>query len=279
MTGDTRWMELPRSQLEVLRKNGKVIDGEFRIPIRFNENGWHRFSRENPSDYVHLWFASQDDRDWDQIERLVDAQKKKNGRITDRDLEWAYFFRGRNPGFAERALRQDIRTVLRKVAVIQDEHGDPETWVDNKWINVDPILTDNLVRFSIGGLPIRRQGEMLHSQVRYFDGDRRCSGLPPDVAALVTRIEQDWIEIEVINLNAFEPRQLIVQGGAYGEHRFLSVDFLPLENLEEQADYQSQKELDAAAFAINLAPGSGSKLKLNIRRYANQPSYDFPWKH
>lgn len=277
MTGDTRWMELPRSQLEVLRKNGKVIDGQFRIPTRHNENGWHRFSRENPSDYVHLWFASQDDRDWDQIERLVDAQKKRNGRITDGDLEWAYFFRGRNPGFAERALKQDIRTVIRKVALIQEEHGDPETWVDNKWINVDPMMIDNLVRFSTGGLPIRRQGEMLHSQVRYFDGDRRCSGLPPDVAALVTRIEKDWIEIEVINLNAFESRQLIVQGGAYGEHRFISVDLQPLDDMREQADSQSHWELNAATFGIDLAPGSGSKLKLKIRRYANQPSYNFPW--
>ena len=204
-------------------------------------------------------------------------QKKRNGSITDQDLEWAYFIRGRNPGFAERTLREDISTVIRKVAIIQDEHGDSETWVDNKWINVDPMMIDNLVRFSTGGLPIRRQGEMLHSQVRYFDGDRRCSGLPPDVAALVTRIEKDWIEIEVINLNAFESRQLIVQGGAYGEHRFISVDLQPLDDMREQADSQSHRELDAAAFTIDLAPGSGSKLKLNIRRYANQPSYNFPW--
>ena len=177
------------------------------------------------------------------------------------------------------------------MAAIQDEHGDPVTFVDNKWINMDPMEIDNLVRFSIGGLPVRRQGEMLHSQVRYFDGDRLCPGLPPNVAAMVSRIEKDWIEIEVINLNAFEPRQLIVQGGAYGEHQFISADLQPFDDnpssgrdsrnrrpsRREQSDSQSHWELDASAFVIDLAPGSGSKLKLNIRRYVNQPGYDFPW--
>ena len=220
LTGDTRWMELPRSQLALLRKHGKTENGQFLIPIRHNETDWHRFQRENPSDYVHLWFTSHEDRDWAQIERLAEARKKASGKISDQDLEWAYFVKGSNPGFAERALSRDLRTVIRKIEFIQKEHGDPETFVDNKWILSDPMMLDNLIRLSIGGLPVRVQGEMLYSQVRYFDGERRRSGLPADVAALITRIEKDWIEMEVINLDALKPRQLIIQGGAYGEHYF-----------------------------------------------------------
>jgi hypothetical protein len=291
LTGNNRWMELPRSQLAMLRKHGKTENGEFLVPIRHNETGWHRFQRENPSDYVHLWFMSHDDRDWSEIERLANAQKRSNGQITDEDLEWVYFVKGQNPGFAERALARDLRTVIRKIEFIQNEHGDPETWVDNKWILSDPMMLENLTRLSVGGLPVKVQGEMLYSQVRYFDGERRRSGLPPDVAALVTRIEKDWIEIEVINLNALESRQLIIQGGAYGEHHFSSVEFQQIAEIQppardlknprngmlEPVVSQSSLELEGAAFGVSLAPGSGSKLKIQIERNAGQPSYDFPW--
>jgi hypothetical protein len=291
LTGDTRWMDLPRSQLAMMRKNGKVSDGEFQVPIRYNEVGWHHFRQESPSDYLHLWFMTQSESDWAEIEQLIEAHKKPRGRITDQDLEWAQFVKGRNPGFAERALRDELKTVIRKIEFIQKEHGDPETFVDNKWILVDPMKLDSLVRLSVGGLPVKVQGEMLYSQVRYFDGERRTAGLPPDVAALVTHIEKDLIELEVINLNAAESRQLVVQAGAYGEHSFESVAFTqvaevqppvrdvrnPRNGMIDQALTEVQKELNARAFTVDLAPGSGSKLSIKINRYTSQPSFDFPW--
>ena len=184
-----------------------------------------------------------------------------------------------------------MKTVIRKIEFIQKEHGDPETFVDNKWILVDPMKLDSLVRLSVGGLPVKVQGEMLYSQVRYFDGERRTAGLPPDVAALVTHIEKDLIELEVINLNAAESRQLVVQAGAYGEHSFESVAFTqvaevqppvrdvrnPRNGMIDQALTEVKKELNARAFTVDLAPGSGSKLSIKINRYTSQPSFDFPW--
>lgn len=291
LTGDTRWMDLPRSQLAMMRKNGKVIEGDFRVPIRYDDRGWHHYRSESPSDYLHLWFMTQSESDWEEIERFIEAQLEQNGRITDRDLEWALFVKGRNPGYAARELRDEIKTVIRKIEFIQKEHGDPETFVDNKWILVDPMKLDRLVRLSVGGLPIKVQGEMLYSQVRYFDGEHRRAGLPPDVAALVTHIEKDLIELEVVNLNAAEPRQLVIQAGAYGEHRFDSVAFTQVAEIQPpvrdvrnprsgmivQALSENSKALNARAFTVNLAPGSGSKLSIKIRRYASKPSFDFPW--
>ena len=148
-----------------------------------------------------------------------------------------------------------------------------------------------LIRLTVGGLPLRVQGEMLYSQVRYFDGERRRAGLPPDVAALVTHIEKDLIELEVVNLNALELRQLVIQGGAYGEHRFESVTYKQVADIQppvrdirnprsgmiDQALTENSKQLNARAFTVNLAPGSGSKLRIKINRYASQPSFDFPW--
>jgi len=292
LTGDTRWMDLPRSQLEMMRRNGKGIDGEFQVPIRYDDRGWHHYRRESPSDFLHLWFMTQSESDWAEIERFIEARRQSGGRL-DQDLEWAQFIKGKNSGFAERALRNELKTVIRKIEFIQKEHGDPETFVDNKWILVDPMKLDSLVRLTVGGLPVKVQGEMLYSQVRYFDGERRRAGLPPDVAALVTRIEKDLIELEVLNLNAVEARQLVIQAGAYGEHSFDSVAFTqvaeiqppvrdvrnPRSGMIEQALMENSKALDARAFTVNLAPGSGSKLKIKINRYTSKPSFDFPWEN
>ena len=129
---------------------------------------------------------------------------------------------------------------------------------------------------------------MFYGQVRYFDGETGRTGLPPDVAALVSRIEKDWIEIEVINLNVFESRQLIIQGGAYGEHKLLAVDYHPLANPQPSARRRPprdpaaplvSRELNSTAFTAKLAPGSGSKLKIRVERNVGQPTYHFPWNH
>jgi len=301
MTGDSRWLDLPRSQLAMLRENGKVIDGEFQVPGRYDDRGWHNYRGESASDYLHLWFMTQSESDWAEIERFIEARRESSERAVQsrrrsrrgggEDLEWAQFIKGKNPGFAERALREDLRTVIRKIEFIQKEHGDPETFVDNKWIFFEPMKHDSLIRLSVGGLPLRVQGEMLYSQVRYFDGERRRAGLPPDVAALVTHIEKDLIELEVVNLNAFESRQLVIQGGAYGEHSFDSVEYTqvadvqppvrdhrnPRSGMVDQALTENSKALNARAFTVNLAPGSGSKLSIKISRYTSKPSFDFPW--
>ena len=314
LSGDTRWMNLARNQIGVLRENGfidggastdpfelrnrnvseetieKIRKGTSIVPWRHDHRGWYHYREEDPGLYLHLWYTSQSEEDWQHIERLAEAQKKTRGRISDSDLEWAYFVKGLNPGYPERAFKRDLETIARKVDAIQSEQGYSETWVDNKWINMNPMITRNLNRFSIGGIPIDTKGEMLHSQVRYFDGERKCSGLPKDVAALVTRIEPDWIEVEIVNLNQVESRSLVVQGGAYGEHRIQSVEFTktaekqsPVENpspreaSNDQNDTKVSKEVRGIAFTVNLDPASASTIRIHLERYSNQPSYAFPW--
>ncbi|GAB5558972.1 MAG: hypothetical protein SynsKO_06190 [Synoicihabitans sp.] len=293
LTGDTRWMDLARSQIGVLRENGFVengaslTDSELRqrnvtddqiadirqglsiVPWRHDDRGWYHYREEDPELYVHLWYTSQSPEDWQHIERLAEAQKRVDGEITDGDLEWAYFVKGLNPGYPERVFQQELKTIRNEIEDIQNERGYPETWVDNKWLYMNPVRTSSLNRFSIGGIPIDTRGEMLHSQVRYFDAQKRRAGLPPDVAALVKRIEPEWIEVEVVNLDVIEPRSLIVQGGAYGEHRITKVEFV--DEAKENTD------VDGIAFVVQLSPGSGSTLRLYLDRHSNQPSFVFPW--
>ena len=267
LTGDRRYSELPRSQMAVMRKEGKLENGRYVMPIRHDERGWYHYSAEIPYPYVNLWYLYHNDDDWRNIERLAEAELERNGRISDPDLGWAYFVRGKNPGYPVEAFQKDFEFVADRMNTIREENGDPETFVDNKWINHDPVRMDNLVRLTIGAMPIHKRGEMLHAQVRYFDPENSRAGLPSDVATLVSRIEEDWVQIEISNLNQFERRQLVIQGGTYGEHQIKSVSI----------GETSKQAVDSKAVKLDVGPGAGFSVRLGLDRYQNKPSYDFPW--
>ena len=223
-------------------------------------------------------------QDWEQVERLGELEKARGG-LTDPDLGWAYFVRGANPQFPVEAFRRDLQLVHRKLARILNEHGDPETWYDAHWLALDPIPTDNLVRLTIGGLPVHKRGEMLHSYIRYFDLDRRQAGLPQGVAALVTGIAADSVTVELVNTNLFERRRLVVQGGAYGEHRIEDVSYraavsewTPGSNPPDaSASERRTMRVDGSYFEVDLEPGAGITLMIGLERFALSPSYAFPW--
>ena len=61
--------------------------------------------------------------------------------------------------------------------------------------------------------------------------------------------------------------KVTVQGGAYAEHQILSASF----------GGEQPVNVDASAFTLRLAPGSGATVTLRMRRYANMPTLAFPW--
>ena len=281
LTGDTGWLELPRSQAAVMRNRGKVRDGVSLVPIRYDGiRGWHHYSREQAHPYVHLWHVSQSEDDWKQIERLGRLARNENG-IQDPDLGWAYFLRGRNPSFPVDAFQRDLRFIRSRLARVLNEHGDPETWFDAHWLSLEPMPTDNLVRLTIGGLPVHKRGEMLHSYVRYFDPDSQVPGLPQGVAALVTDVASDSVDVEIVNTNVFEKRKVIVQGGTYGEHRIreVKVGWPPSSHAPEPSPSEERIEsINGRYFQVELNPGTGTKLRVGLDRFAVAPSYEFPWR-
>ena len=285
MTGSDHWLELPRSQARVMRTRGEVRDGVAMVPVRYDDTRkWHHFIPEPPSPYVQLWHMSQSTDDWKQVERLA-ALERESGGIANPDLGWASFVRGENPQYPVEAFRKDLSLAHRRLARILNEHGDPETWFDAHWLSLDPMPTDNLVRLTIAGLPVHKRGEMLHSYVRYFDYDNRQPGLPQGVAALVTGIAPDATTVELVNTNLFESRMLIVQGGAYGEHRIAEVAYEADRNgwakgsaLPDAAAAEHRTTaVQGTYFAVNLEPGAGITLRIRLDRFAQSPRYAFPW--
>ncbi len=286
LTGESGWLELPRSQMHVLRERSETREGVSMVPIRYDDrNQWHHFVPEPAHPYVHLWHTSQKREDWANIERLG-ALALETGKLSDPDLGWAYFVQGRNPSFAVEALQADLQFVQRKLKRVLNERGDPETWFDAHWLSLEPMPTDNLVRLTIGGLPVHKRGEMLHSYLRYFDLDAGKPGLPQGVAALVRSVSADSVEVEIVNTNLFESRSLIVQGGAYGEHVVTNVSLpaagafrgpgSPPSGSAEPAEQTVR--VDGRYFRVDLEPGAGTSLKIGLRRFSSQPSYAFPWR-
>ena len=286
LTGESQWLALPRSQMGVLRERSEIRDGISMVPIRYDDSRrWYHFVPEPALPYVHLWHTSQDRVDWEHIERLGNLALEA-GQINDMDLGWAYFLQGRNPDFPVEALQADLKFTQRKLRRVLNERGDPETWFDAHWLSLEPMPTDNLVRLTVGGLPVHKRGEMLHSYLRYFDLDSRNPGLPQGVAALVTSIGGDTVQIEIVNTNLFENRSMVVQGGAYGEHVITDVTYLDTERFRgpgsspnESAGLSERSvRVDGRYFRINMGPGTGTSVKIGLRRFSAQPSYAFPWR-
>jgi hypothetical protein len=61
---------------------------------------------------------------------------------------------------------------------------------------------------------------------------------------------------------------VITQAGAYGEHRFTAV---------ESDTGDGPEDVDANAVRTTLQSGTRVTLSAEMDRFANDPSYAFPW--
>jgi hypothetical protein len=102
--------------------------------------------------------------------------------------------------------------------------------------------------------------------LRYFDPARKRAGVPEDVGALVSQLSDRETVVTLVNLNNTEPRTVMVQGGAYGEHRLESVTI-----------GGKTTRIDSGLLTVQLNPGCGERLTLRMRRYANPPTVLHPW--
>ena len=253
VTGDDRFLDAWRQQIDAVNSHSRVENGQTLYPHMFGDQGWYDF---RPEPYRHgvlelyYWSMKQADR----------------RRVPESD--WLAFLEGRNPGYPEAALRDDFATIRRKVEAMRHDATTPDTRLADDPMAYNPATVANLVRLMMGGLAPKHQGEILHARVRYFDSVRRRPGLPDDVAALVDSLGDGSTSLILINLNQSHPRELIVQGGAYGEHL-----------CEEVASEGTTDGVRGPRFRVVLAPGAGGRLTLKMKRYAATPSLTQPWQH
>jgi hypothetical protein len=179
---------------------------------------------------------------------------------------WFSYLEGSDPDYPETEIRKDIDTIRRKMEAVSNDDSTPDTRMSDDMNAINPATTGTLTRLMLGGLPTGRVGYPLHCRLRYFDPERRRAGIPEDVAALVDSLKDNEVTVNLANLNQVHPRTVIVQGGAYAEHR-----------IETVSCGDTSLPIQGSHFAVSLAPGCGGRVRIKITRYVGEPTFAFPW--
>ncbi|MFH1922390.1 MAG: hypothetical protein ABIP48_21215 [Planctomycetota bacterium] len=272
VSGDATYLELPRSVLELVRKEGKVEDGRLLVPHRHGDQGWYDFRPIRPAHLVYLWHVSQDKRDYRLMEEMTQVSSgdtlsySKGKGDWEHAGSWLGFVEGRNPDYPVEILKATYAETLRRLEAIRNDQSRPEDRGVHHWQRHNPVVLEGLVETMLGSPNHVYHGGLLHCRLFYFDPAKKRPGLPPDVAALVDTISPEGVTVNLVNLDPCRPRDVLVRAGAFGEHQFTTV--------RHQGDVKS---IDREFFLVRLQPGAGGRVELGMKRYARPPSYALPW--
>ena len=252
LSGDQRFVDVWRDNIEAVNANGKEIDGQMQYPRMHGDEGWYEFG---PHPYaqgaleVYYWSMRRDD-----LKRL------------NTDGGWVGFLEGNAPDYPLAALQADFSNVRQRMEKVYADPTTPDTRLSDNPNPFNPATIGALTNLMLGGLP-PRHGCPLHCRVSYFDPEAQRRGMPEGVGALVEELRDDGMRLTLVNTDPVHPRKVAGQGGAYAAQQFGTVT-------QDGAALQ----VDDSAFMVELAPGAGSTLDIGMRRYANAPTFARPWE-
>ena len=111
VSGDPRYLELPRSVLQLVEGLARVEDGKTVVPHRRGRRRWYDYRPLNPAHLVYLWYLSQDPQDRQRINTLtagtaLDSLIYQKGKGDwEHAAAWLGFVEGRNPDYPLQILR------------------------------------------------------------------------------------------------------------------------------------------------------------------------------
>ncbi|HEY3081105.1 MAG TPA: hypothetical protein VGM69_14530, partial [Chloroflexota bacterium] len=205
----------------------------FLVPYRHGDSGWFDYQPLAPMYPTALWATSLDPADWERIERLRRAEPFdwrlvfpfRTKEDAGHEPPWLRFLAGDNPTYPEQILRASLGLAHWRLDGIRADESDLTAVHIHHWQQHNPVLTEALIQLTLGAPPPVYNGGLLHAPLRYFDALRRRPGLPEDVAALVTRVAAAEIDVHLVNLSPTNLRELVIQSGAFAEHRFDDVRY------------------------------------------------------
>jgi hypothetical protein len=267
LTGDDRYLQVWRTQNDVINAQARTIDGVSQSPTMYGKRpdgtvGWYGYK---PGPYranaLEIWYLSMREEDF---------------RRADTDHPWVRYLRGSNPGYPVQAMHEALETVRVRMDYLQNaDKTTPQTRLADALLDYNPAVVAPLIHLMCGGIHVARPpwsttspnqgGAPLYARLRYFDPERRRAGLPPDVAVLVSQLTDTSVTVTLVNLDPVKSRRVTIQSGAYGEHQFTGVQFTA-----------KALPLDERHFTVDLAPGSGGTLTFGMRRHVNPPTLDTP---
>jgi len=304
VSGDARYLDLLRSQLDVVLNNSIDRDGDLLVPYRYGAKGWEDFRPIETYPLSHLWKLSMKGEDWQRIERVRAGSKRgpmpyayaespkqpepgseawrPDGSKMDWNKVWTdlnqrnqnrynesphlTYLAGQNQDWPVRIMQAEHARVVRNLDRIRSGNWE-HAWKSHSLTEQNPVFTNGLAQATMGAPYTCFNGGLLQARVRYFDPQQRRPGLPPDVAAQVERMEDRKTVVRLENLSAYHSRTVVVQAGGFAEHRFLQV-----------TDGSQKVAVNGKHFQVEMPPGTGIRLELGMERMVNRPTYDFPWR-
>ncbi|HUE75084.1 MAG TPA: hypothetical protein VMP01_29720 [Pirellulaceae bacterium] len=250
LTGDDRYLQVWRKQMDAVNANAREINGRMMYPRMHGDDGWYAWTSEPYAEHaLELYRLS-----------LRDADRKRVG-----NNGWLEFLAGRQPAYPETALRRDLSHLRSRVLAMRDDPTTPDTRLADDPLPYSPASADALLELAMGAISPGRSGNVLSAALRYFDPHERRAGLPADTAALVTHLSSDEVKVTLVNIDQLQPRTLIVQAGAYGEHRIESI-----------AVGSQETTIGGPTALVTLGPGCGGELTIKWKRFAHPPTLAQP---
>ena len=278
LTGDPSWLDLFRSQADMLWSLRKQDDGTTKIPGRRGDQGWFDYLDAHTmlTMYIHLYFMSRSPQDLDRIEQRFPHRNLwgtksrfwKGGANTPD--KWFAYVQGENPDFPQQVLDDTHAALLRRLDLMESEDSDTATWDVHHWQERNPVIPEGLIQMAWGTPAAVYHGGVLHASVRYFDPRHRRPGLPADVSALVQRVTPTGIVVTIVNTNPLEPRDVILQAGSFGEHLFTEA------TTDAHISEEAPMQVNSKHLAVRLGPAATAQLSLGLKRFAGVPSYAQP---
>ncbi len=259
ISGDPSYLAVLRRQMDNIFAQKKVVNGKTLIPRMYGDPRGYKF------DGPPQWYQFEENMHGPRLTELyLWSMDRKDLERVEKE-PWIDYLEGRDPQYPVKALRKDLETVRRKVAMILADSTTADTRLADYLLDLNPAATDALTNLTLGGYFGGRIWT-LHSRFRYFDPVHRRAGLPDSVAALVEKLSADSAALTLVNVDPVEPREVVVQGGGYAEHTIVSASAggAPL-------------PVNSSQLHVRLEPGCGAKLVLQMNRYSNTPTLRLPW--
>ncbi|MCD9023509.1 hypothetical protein [Cohnella silvisoli] len=298
LTGDLKGLQLAREQLDRNWGLRKEQEGNWVVPYKHFDSGWTDYRKALTTYPINLWMISMSDEDLERVERIPkdddwnevivpgwSGRDSKTGRETKHYIgntqPWYQYIRGLNPDYPERILDANYTLIGNQLAKMRDPKGDPHSWTGQVegmyssihiWQELCPLYFEGLVQLTLGGPMHISHGGLQHGRVRYFDVAAKRPGLPPGVSALVEKLTPDSATIHLVNTTLFDERELIVQAGVFGEHRFLQAEVI-----NQRGEATDTAAVNSKWLQVTLPEGTGITLRVSMERYVNTPTYEMPW--
>lgn len=269
------------------------------------KEGWFEFQPIEPCFPMHLWYMSMEEKDrsylkklrnhakpdWDHIQFL--RMKDQGGH----EYAWAHYLEGEYSNYPVEILKFNLAQAYQRVDIMRMDTEDPSQYRDDYLQIRNPITLEGLLQLTLGAPSPLYNGGLLMARLRYYDVDAKRPGLPLDVAALVETLEENRTVVTLLNLHPTQQRRIIIQGGAFGEHRFTTVCYskrvlregdgsslsgsttmekMPSSLASPLGTFQSE-EVNGKWLLVELEPGCQTTLELGMERFALDPSYEEPW--